>query len=124
MDFESQLIGVMVDDCWVLGWRATNDQLIFDIEASLWPGHPNYEPPKPDHWACYKRAQLIFSGVREVVGLLPMSEAKSTTDPDGSVDYDSIDSLEQTNGGFSISGEFGDVFVSANAMQLVVLAEA
>jgi hypothetical protein len=27
----------MLEDCWVLNWRAEGDTLVFEIEASLWP---------------------------------------------------------------------------------------
>lgn len=120
MSFESQFFGVLIEDCWVLGWRTDGDTLIFDILASLWPGHPNYEAPKPNEWTCYKRSELVFHGVRKVSGLLPVHEVRQTVDPDGSVDYGSLDSIKVIPDGFSIIGDFGDVAVSATSVQLRV----
>lgn len=124
MSFESELTGVMVDDCFVLGWRHVENTLIFEIEASLWPGNPHYEEPKPGDWTCYKRSKLVFSGVREVSGLLPMHQVRTTTDPNGTKDYGTIDVLTEIPGGFKIIGEFGDVTVIAEDMWLDIQKEA
>ena len=95
--------------------------LIFDLDASLWPEHPNYEVPKPNEWTCYKRSQLVFSGVRSASGLLSVSEVRGYTHPDGSVDFGNIDSLSEIPNGFNIIGDFGDVIVIAENMRLHVL---
>ena len=122
MSIDTEFADVMVQDCWVLGWRTENDSLVFDIEASLISGHPLYESPKPGEWSCYKTAQIVFSGVREVSGLLPIQSVRATVDPDGSVDYGSIDSISQETNGFAIVGEFGNVLVSASAVRLHLAA--
>jgi hypothetical protein len=122
MSVDTEFADVMVQDCWVLGWRTENDSLVFDIEASLTSGHPLYEPPKQGEWSCYKAARIIFSGVREISGLLPIQSVRATVGSDGSVDYGSIDSITQESGGFAIAGEFGKVMVSASAVQLHLVA--
>jgi hypothetical protein len=43
----STLRGVMLEDSWVLGWVRSENALIFELEASLWREHINYEKPKP-----------------------------------------------------------------------------
>jgi len=54
--------GVDLNDSWVLSWEETEDNLVFQIEASLWPGHPKYtEPPKSD-WTCYRTLQRNDDG--------------------------------------------------------------
>jgi hypothetical protein len=104
---------VMLEDCFVLGWSQRSDRLVFELEASLHPGHPMHETPKGDDWACYKRATLSFEGVKAVKGLLSVSEAKATTDPDGTKDYGNIDALSATTDGYEIAGGFGQVTVQA-----------
>ncbi len=122
MTIDTEFANVMVQDCWVLGWRAENDSLIFDVEASLSVGHPHYEPPKSGEWACYKAAQIVFSGVREVSGLRPLPSVRATVGPDASVDYGSIDSISQESNGYLIVGEFGNVLVSASTVRLHLVA--
>jgi hypothetical protein len=109
---------VMIQDTWVLAWRREADRLIFIIEASLWPGHPAYEPPNQGEWTCYKRGKLVFEGVRRIEGLLDQDHVASHTDPDGSRDYGSIDYLDTATDGFRIAGDFGDVAVQASVVRL------
>jgi len=124
MSFESELTGVMIDDCFVYGWRQVAEVLIFEIDASLWPGNPHHEKPRAGEWTCYKRAELVFSGVREVSGLLPMQIVRSNTDHDGTIDYDTIEGLTEIPGGFGIIGDFGDVTIMAERMQLEFSTQA
>lgn len=112
--------GVMLDDTFVLGWRLDGGRLVFDVVASLQPGHPSYAPPPPLEWACYRRGQSIFEGARDVRGLKPMSDVRPTIDPDGSADYETFDSISQSDGQFVVCGEFGDVELAATSVRLVV----
>lgn len=118
---ETLLPGVILEDTWVLGWNQSGHSLRFDVEASLWPGHPNYESPKHGEWACYKHAELTFEGVTSVRGLRDVNSVPSTTDPDGSKDFGSIDALSEVEGGFLIVGDFGEVHVCASAVALRLL---
>src|SRR5438445_13526310 len=92
------LAGVLITDTFVLGWHQEADRLVFDVEASLWPQHPEYEPPLPGQWTCYKPAKLVFAGVRSVEGLPDMSSVAGSTDPDGSQHYGSLDALVEVPG--------------------------
>jgi len=107
------LRGVMLEDCWVLGWAEENGRLIFRLDASLHPPHPAYEKPRPGEWACYKSAVLTFEGVESITGLRAMADTPANTDPDGSKDYGNIDALSESEGGYAIAGDFGDVAVKA-----------
>jgi hypothetical protein len=109
--------GVSLTDSCVLSWRQVDGSLIFEIEASLWPGHPRYaEPPKGD-WTCYRLAILTFPQASLVEGLRAMAEAPSTTDPDGSVDYGTIDTLlRNEDGSYLLIGDFGEVTIHSGAL--------
>jgi hypothetical protein len=85
---------------------------VLAVEASLWPGHPAYEPPPPDQWTCYKPARLVFDGVQAVDGLPDMADVPYCTDPDGSRDFGSLGELEAVPGG-RLRGRDGDRYVSA-----------
>jgi hypothetical protein len=114
------LEGVLLEDCFVLSWHRAGDQLAFELDASLWPPHKDYEPPKQGEWTCYKPATLIFEGVESVSGLKSMSEANFTVDTDGSKDYGNIDGLSATASGFLIYGDFGEVTIGAKACHFLV----
>lgn len=80
--------GVDLEDSWVLGWRfdSTSNQLVFDLDVSLWEGHEHYAKPLSGEWTCYKRGRLVFDQVSKVKGLLPMESVKHSIDPDESID--------------------------------------
>lgn len=113
--------GVDLGDSFVLSWTLTTSAFVIEREISLWPGHPAYEPPRPDEYTCYKRGQLIFPNARNVLGLRKPSEAQATYDPDGSIDSGNIDALaEESPGHFIVHGEFGNVHVESDRPQLIV----
>lgn len=116
--------GVLITDTFVLGWYQEADRLVFEVEASLWPGHPDYEPPRPGVWACYKPARVMFEGVRAVEGLPDLASAPRCTDADGSQDFGSLNELAAEPGGFLIAGDFGLVHLLAASVRLVVGSRA
>jgi hypothetical protein len=118
IDLDVLLKDIYTQDCWVLNWIFENNNLVFSIQASLWPGHPLYEPPPPDAYTCYKNANLTFHNVSSVNGLLEMEDVKPTIDPDGSKDYGSIDVFRKIENDFEISGDFGRVFIKAENVTL------
>lgn len=116
--------GVLITDTFVLGWHPEADRLVFDVEASLWPGHPDYVPPRPGEWTCYKPARLVFEGVESVFGLPDMASAPRGTDADGSRDFGSLCGLTSEPGGFMIAGDFGVVRLRATSVRLEVGSRA
>jgi hypothetical protein len=111
--------GVLTTDTFVLGWHQEGDRLVFTVEASLGPGHPNYETPRSGEWSCYRPARLVFEGVRVVDGLPEMESSPRYTDPDGSQDFGSLAELVVEPGGFLIAGDFGVVRIQAKSVRLV-----
>jgi len=45
-----------------------------------------------------------------------MQQAKSSTDPDGAIDYGNIDTLTKTEFGFELTGEFGYVQIQGGQL--------
>ena len=112
---------VMLEDTFVLEWSVAPTQIVFYVLAHLRPEHPQASSPASGDWACYRPANLVFPNVSECSGLLPKSEVPSTTDPDGSVDYGTIDALsEPSPGTFNICGDFGDVLIRSDPPRLDV----
>ena len=111
---------VDLKDSFVLSWTQSPDGLVFELDASIWPGHQLYEPPKPGEHTCYKRGRLIFPHAHSIRGLRTMAEASYTRDPDGSIDYGTIEALLATGTGrYRLCGDFGDVYLESEEPKLV-----
>ena len=99
--------GIDLNDSFILGWRHEGQNVIFELEASIWSESEHYLPPQPGEYRCYRRATLAFKNIRECIGLPPMGSAPKATDATGEIDFGNIDSLQILNDGFSVEGDFG-----------------
>jgi hypothetical protein len=112
--------GIDLNDSFILSWNQTSDKVEINLEASIWPQSAYYIKPKSNEHTCYRRATLTILGAVRVTGLLPMDTVKPTTDPDGTKDYGSIDSLTQSPNGYCIAGEFGLVQISGGKLEFKI----
>jgi len=101
--------GIDLNDSFVMNWSHEGGQVIFELEASIWPESEYYQEPKNSEYTCYRKAILKFTEFDSCTGLLKASTVKTTRDPDGSIDYGVIESLSKNDFGFNVSGEFGSV---------------
>ena len=108
--------GIDLYDSFVLGWSLKNHDLTFRLEVSVWPDSEYYKRPKAGEHTCYLKATLRFTQVSHVQGLLSQAVAESTTDPDGSTDYGTIEGLQIRQGHYLIEGDFGRVEFFADDM--------
>ncbi|MEQ3723899.1 hypothetical protein [Alcanivorax sp.] len=108
--------GIDLNDSFVLGWRHEGWNVIFDIEASIWPSSEHYMTPKANEYTCYRRATLAFENISECVGLLPMASAPKSTDEVGEIDFGNIDSLFLLEDGFEVSGDFGNLSIKGGEL--------
>jgi len=115
--------GIELGDSWVVDWHRdeARKQLVFDLEVSLWPGHPAYDSPLPGDHTCYKRGRLIFDEVVDVDGLPNIRELKPITGPDGSIDYGNIEGFHSPEDGtYEFSIELRDVRLKAGGVRLEI----
>jgi hypothetical protein len=56
-------------------------------------------------------------GVKKVSGLKPKESVRSSTDPDGSVDYGNIDDLKTIADSYLLVGEFGSVKIQGGELR-------
>jgi len=115
-----QFDGIDLNDSFVIDWCLVKDNLVLNIEASIWPQSSYYTKPKKDEFTCYRNAKISFVGVKNIEGLLPIKSVKPTIDPDGSSDYGNIDSLIKTKVGFCLSGEFGAVKITGGELSFEI----
>jgi hypothetical protein len=83
------LRNIYLEDSFVLDIVATPGHVVFRIELVLTPQHPAYAAPRPSEHHCYRRGELVFNQVRELLwthsGLLPARDAS------GEHDYGGVD---------------------------------
>jgi hypothetical protein len=112
--------GIDLNDSFVLGWKQSLNELSFELKASIWPESIFYEAPKANEYTCYRKATLSFSEIKSVVGLTSIESARYSTDPDGSIDYGNIDSLDITENGFNVVGDFGEVIITGGVFSFEI----
>ena len=112
--------GIDLSDSFVLSWSQKENELIFNIEASIWPESKHYQEPKTDEYTCYKSACIIFKNTSKIIGLLKMDEVKPSIDGNDETDYGNIDSLELIGGNYLIEGDFGNVTISGGEIQFEI----
>lgn len=112
--------GIDLNDSFVLDWRFEDNCLCFELQASIWPESTYFVKPKPNEYTCYRKAILQFVDTVAVTGLKPKSAVMSATDPDGSIDYGNIDTLQVIDGGFELTGDFGNVNISGGKLRFEI----
>ena len=112
--------GVMIEDCFVHGWCFENQALVVECLFSLHPGNPNYEKPSSEDWACYKAGKLILRNPQFIGKLVAMEDVRKTVDPDGSIDFGSLDSADIDDGQLTLYGPFGAAKVALEDLQFVL----
>lgn len=111
---------VDLSESFVLGWLISLDSLEFRLEVLLCPGHPFYREPKPNEWACFHPGKLIFREVKMLAGLPDQAEVCSFVDASGERDYGHIDTCSRIGHDFCLSGDFGNAWITANDVCLVL----
>ncbi|MDN5499121.1 hypothetical protein K5M76_02960 [Shewanella xiamenensis] len=112
--------GIDLTDSFVLDWNHKNNCLYFELEASIWPESKHYAEPKPNEYTFYRKAILQFINTVSVSGLKHKSAAMSSTDPDGSIDYGNIDTMQVVDGGFELTGNFGNIKISGGELRFEI----
>lgn len=112
--------GIDLNNSFVLNWSHTSDHLFFELEVSIWPESEYYTAPNKNEYTCYRKAILEFLGVKTISGLKAKEAVKSTTDPDGSIDYGNIDYLKSVDGSFLVGGDFGSVTIQGGELRFEI----
>ncbi|MDT0581713.1 hypothetical protein [Brumicola blandensis] len=112
--------GIDLQDSFVLDWSESNSELVFQIEASVWPGSKHYVEPKESEHTCYKKASIRFFDFDSISGLKSKSEVVQSSDASGELDYGNIDSFSATSRGFLLDGDFGNVLVTGGKVVFTV----
>ncbi|SEI13863.1 hypothetical protein SAMN05660691_04137 [Rheinheimera pacifica] len=112
--------GIDLNDSFVLDWSSEKNRLCFELIASIWPESKYYVEPKLNEYTCYRKATLQFVNTVSVTGLRPKSAVISSIDPDGSMDYGNIDTLQVVDNGFELTGDFGYIKISGGELRFEI----
>ena len=111
---------IYLEDSFVLRIEESEKEISFTVEAVLTEEHPRYSPPREAEQYCYKRARIVFKGLKNIKWL--ERNSKPFTDADGNEDYGNIDSFELSSEGYHLLGDWGDVIICSEAPNLEWLA--
>jgi hypothetical protein len=106
------LVGVYVEDSYVLGILESSEQVVFRLDAVLTPAHPAYRPPRPGEHYCYAHGSLVFPDVTDVAWL--NRNSGHYVDASGAEDVGNVDNLTSDGGAFVVEGDWGAVRISSS----------
>ena len=105
----------LLEESWVLDVEAHPGTLVLRLELVLLPDHPAYTPPPSTDAYCYRSGTIRFDGIERLTWFHGRLVYRST-DPDGSIDYGTIESFECAPDEFRLAGSFGRIEVQARAV--------
>ncbi len=107
-----EFAAVDLTQSYVLSWHIESETLFVDVDLFLTPEHPFFEKPRPAEKACIRPAFIEFPYC-EGLGLEQSTDDNLQATANG-LDHGSIEGFRRlTDGRYEISGEFGNVMVSA-----------
>jgi hypothetical protein len=113
------LENVYFEDSFVLDIVARRDEVVFSLDLVLTPDHPMYRPPGAAERHCYRRAELVFGGVREL--RWRNSDVPPSRDASGEIDLGNIDSLTAVGGAYELEGDWGSMRIEAATAEIRLL---
>lgn len=112
------LEGVLLEESYVLDVTATPGRLEVSMDLVVLPGHALYHDPVPGERLCFVRATLVFAGVSELCWLA-QGQRLPAIDAAGETDFGGVDRMELTGEGWRFQGDWGDVRLKAESIDLM-----
>ncbi|MGW1617364.1 hypothetical protein ACWCQZ_50385 [Streptomyces sp. NPDC002285] len=110
---------VSLKDSYVLDIAIHPGYLTLQLDLLLLPAHPEYRTPLPKERACFRRAVIVFSRVRDL-NWTGQSAIKSAIDASGSTDFGSVDSLTRLEDSYQILGDWGEINLRSDTPSLSI----
>jgi hypothetical protein len=109
-----EFASVDLTESFVLTWQFTSGALLIDLDLFLCPAHPFYEKPRPSQGACFRPAEIQFPECTAVNGVRSDAPDSDFSDIAGAVGSGKISDFRRIGeGSYQLSGEFGDIEISA-----------
>ncbi|WP_088994635.1 hypothetical protein [Micromonospora echinaurantiaca] len=109
----SDLVGVVLEDSWVLDVDVSATAVVFKLEAALAPEHPAYQSAAANETHCYREATLTVRSGSAIH--VRRSTAPFATDASGEPDYGHIDTLhlaaDHGPDVWEMTGDWGEALV-------------
>lgn len=102
-----------LEDSYVVDVVEDSAELKFILEAVLTPEHPRYHEPAKNEQYCYLDGVLVFAPVARVEWL--KRSFREYKDVSGTADLGNIDSLTNSDGVYSVEGDWGMVRIWSSA---------
>lgn len=109
---------IYLEDSYVLGIREDNNRVVFYLDVVLTEEHPAYQPPKQGEQYCYQKAELCFINVKVCKWI--SKKFKAFSDATEEQDYGNIDSLTEEHGVYFLRGDWGEVQIECDYVDLKI----
>lgn len=116
------LKNVYLEDSYVIDIREGPVAIEFILDLVLTEFHSAYEPPAAGTQYCYRAAKLIFPNLKTVHWT--RRSMRPAVDADSRVDYGNIDSLEVSNGRYTMEGDWGRVEIVSDEPEIEFVLDA
>lgn len=113
--------GIHLGASFILDWNYLQNEakLIFDVDFAVFPENPFYEKPNKNHYTFYKKSQLEFCEVEEIIGYEDKATIPPDVDIDGSLSWGEIEVLSLYGPNvYKIETEFFDFRITCNNLIL------
>jgi hypothetical protein len=118
----AELANVYLEDSFVLAIDETPSALSFKLDVVLTPGHPLYHGPRPGEQHCYADATLTIADAAKIEWVT--RSPQTYRDATGEEDLGNIDSFQQIDDHFEITGDWGHVRVYSTAAPQLTFTSA
>jgi len=109
-----EFASVDLAESFALTWQFTSGELLIDLDLFLCPTHPLYEKPRPSQGACFRPAEIQFPECTALNGVRSDVPDADIANIASAVGSGKISDLQRIGEGlYRLSGEFGDIQISA-----------
>ncbi len=108
----ASLVGLYLEDSFVLGIKTSRDEVEFALDAVLTPKHPLYHPPRSGEQYCYRKLRLRFPRAFEVDWNNRSRDIR--VDASGETDLGHFASLYRSGGCYHLAGDWGSVSIRSD----------
>ncbi|MEU5779463.1 hypothetical protein ABZ819_40045, partial [Streptomyces venezuelae] len=110
---------VCLEDSYVLDITVQPSVLSLQLDLLLLPGHPEHGASMPGDRACFRRATIVFSAVRDL-HWTGQSVVKPAIDASGTLDFGSVDSLVRDEDNYELQGDWGTILLKSSMPSLSI----
>jgi hypothetical protein len=109
---------IVLEESYVLDVVARPGMLSLFVDAVLTSRHSDYLPPSPDVQECYRKGEIKFTGLDQVVWKL--DKMSRSTDATGESDYGNVDTFRYAGNEYQFEGEFGRISLTASKLEVLL----